>query len=303
MTEQDPDIEELGILTNEKVKELAEENICTGLQLLLAPTDILNKHFSREELVNVLSLLQSKIKGVYRISDRNNLGSAIRVSTGSRLLDAKLGGGVTSGQITEICSEQRYPRTLLCYSILLRFLRERKDSRVLYNDPSATFRPEKLGELGSHYGLSPQEILDKISVFRPYTISQQMEIFKVYDNNLKLFRNKLLVVDGLGDFFGLSAEKKNIIYRRIRAMENFILRLNYLAAREKIIILFSNSTIQRFKDKVITPESDKIIGQPVKTRILIYRKEDATWEAKAVVGEESCSIPLSLSEYGLGDVP
>lgn len=298
MTWQDSDIDRLALLTKEQVEELKKEKIYTSLQLLLAPSHLLEKHFGKEELATVLSMLQSQVNGFYRILGAHDI---VRVSTGSKSLDAKLGGGITSGQITEICSEQRYPRTLFCYSVLLRFLREHEDARVLYNDPATKFRPEKLCELGSHYYLSQREILDRILVFRPYNIIQQMEIFEIYDSNLKASRNKLIMVDGLGDFFKFAAEKKNIIYHKIRAMENFMLRLNHLAAREGTIVLLSNSTIERFKDKTIVPESDKIIGESIKTNILLHRREDATWEAKVMSSGESCSVQLSLSEYGFGD--
>ena len=302
MTEQDPMISELNIISKDKTEKLVNENIYTSLQFLLAPNSVLEKYFEKEELANILITVQSKVDGIYRILDKKTFGEATNITTSSTALDSKLKGGIHSRQITEICSEQHFPRNQLCYNIMLKFLQEHKDGVILYNDSNGMFRPERLDELGHFYGLDSKEILERISVFRPYTVPQQLEIFKIYESSFKQFKYKLLIVDGLCDSFKLVAKKKNIIFNRLKALENFIMRLNYLAAYDNIIVILLNNTVQRFKDNSMAPEHEDIIGPFIRTKILVYRLEDMTWEAKVIIGDNIGAVQFSLTEYGAGDM-
>jgi RecA/RadA recombinase len=301
MTEQNPMISELNILSRDTKEKLAHENIYTSLQLLFTPNNVLEKYFGNKELVNILIAVQSQIGGVYRILNKKMFGEVANITTSSTLLDSKLEDGVHSRQITEICSEQRFPRNQLCYNIMLKFLQEYRDGVVLYNDSNGMFRPERLNQLGHFYGLESKDILERISVFRPYTVPQQIEIFKIYETSFKKFKNKFLVVDGLCDSFKLLARKKNIIFNRLKALENFIMRLNYLAANDNIIVIFLNNMVQRFHDNSMIPEHEDIIGPFIRTKILVHRLEDMIWEAKVIIGDRIEAVPFSLTEYGAGD--
>jgi len=295
-------INELNILSKDKVEKLAHENIYTGLQFLLAPCSVLEKYFKKDELTNILLTMQSKVNGVYRILDKKTLGEITKITTSSTALNSKLRGGILSRQITEICSEQHFPRTQLCYDIILKFLQNHREGAVLYNDSNGMFRPERLHELGLFYGLDSKEILERISVFRPYTVPQQFEIFEIYENSCKRFKHKLLIVDGLCDSFKLVAKKKNIIFNRLKALENFIMRLNYLAAHDNMIVILLNNTVQRFRDSSTVPEHEDIIGPFIRTKILVHRLEDMTWEAKVIIGDDIGAVQFSLTEYGAGDI-
>ena len=302
MTEQDPMINELNILSKDEVDELTHENIYTSLQFLLAPHSILEKYFKKDELVNILVTIQCRVNGVYRILDKKTLGEINSITTSSTALDSKLKSGILSRQITEICSEQHFPRIQLCYDIMLKFLQEQKEGIVLYNDSNGMFRPEIFNELGRYYGLNSKEILKKVSVFRPYSLPQQFEIFKIYENSFKRFEHKLLIVDGLCESFKLVAKKKNIIFYRLKALENFVMRLSYLAARDNMIIILLNNSVLRFRDSAIVPEYEDIISPFILTKILLHRLEDMTWEAKVIIGDYIGTVQFSLTEYGAGDI-
>jgi hypothetical protein len=302
MIEQGPLINELNILSKEKVGQLAQGNIYTVLQFLLTPHNILEKYFEKDELVSIISTLQCRVGGVYRVLDKNVGGEINNITISSSSLNSKLKSGIPSRQITEICSEQHFPRIQLCYDVVLNFLHEQKGGAVLYNDSNGMFRPERLSELGRYHGLDSKEILNKISVFRPYSLPQQFEIFKIYENSFKQFNHKLLVIDGLCESLKLVAKKKNIIFYRLKALENFIMRLNYLAARDNMIVILLSNSIRRFRDSALVPEYEDIIGPFIRTKILLSRSEDTTWEAKVVVGDHVETVEFSLTEYGAGDI-
>jgi len=302
MSELDPTLEELGILPEGKLEELKREHIFTAFQMLLAHKETLEKHFKKEEIGKMLSFLQTRVKGVYRVVDESTTCPRTKISTSSKTLDSILNGGVASAEITEICSEQRYPRTLLCYNIILKLIQEHIDSKVLYNDPYGVFRPEGLIELGGLYGLKAGDIMNKIFIFHPYTADQQFDAFKIYENIFEHHQPRMIVIDGIGDFFRLVAKKKSIIYNRIKALEGFILKLKYTAARDNIYVILLNNTVKKFDSETFLPEFDEIIGSYVETKILLQKVDLMTWSAKVIIGGRTELTQFSLTTYGAGDI-
>ena len=303
MTEQSYYIEELEILTKEKVEALVEDDIFTCSQLLLAPLSILKKHFSEEELEEVLIRIQEKTKGIFRGASEKVCNPIFVISTSSKTLNAKLEGGIKSGGLTQIFSEQRFPRTQLCYSIMLNFLHAFSDSEILYNDPNGMFRPEKLMELAQYNCIDPKIIMDRISVFRPYTILQQFEIFEIIADKLETVCHKLIIVDGLGDFLKLNPTRNiNIFYKKIKALEGFLLRLNYVAANDNIPVILLNNALVKFEDDLIVPEAGGAISFAFDTQMLLRKREDFAWQAKIIDGDNITDAVFSITEYGVGDV-
>lgn len=301
MTEQSYYIEELEILSKEKIEALAEDGIFTCSQLLLAPLSILKKHFSEEELGKVLIRIQEETKGISRGSKACD--SVFMISTSSKTLDAKLEGGIKSGCLTQIFSEQRFPRTQLCYSIMLNFMHAFSDSEILYNDPNGMFRPEKLMELAKYNCIDPKTVIDGISVFRPYTILQQFEIFEIIADKLETVCHKLIIVDGLGDFLKLNPTKNiNIFYKKKKALEGFLLRLNYVATNDNIPVILLNNALVKFEDNLIVPEAGGTISFAFNTQMLLYKREDFAWQAKIIDGDSVTDAVFNITEYGVGDV-
>ncbi|MEM3403275.1 MAG: hypothetical protein QXJ17_01800 [Nitrososphaeria archaeon] len=301
MTVLDPTLEELSIIPEDKLEELKKEHVFTAYQMLLTPQKALEKCFEKEEAKKLLSILQTKVKGVYRVTDKSITPPRTKISTSLKTLDSILNNGITSAEITEICSEQRYPRTLLCYNIILKLIQEHIDAKVLYNDPYGMFRPEGLIKLGNLYGLKAEHIINKIFIFHPYTVDQQFDVFKIYGNVFERHHPCMIVVDGIGDFFRLAAKKRSIIYNRIKALEGFILKLKYIVAKDNIYAILLNNTVKKFDTETFLPEFDTIIGPYIETKILLQRIDLTNWNAKVIKNRKTEVLQFSLTTYGAGD--
>lgn len=90
-----------------------------------------------------------------------------RITTGSRELDAILGGGVETGTITEVFGEGRSGKTQLAASLCVTTQLSKDhgggEGKVIVLDTDNKFRLDRVGEIAEkRYGLSASEVLDNI---------------------------------------------------------------------------------------------------------------------------------------------
>lgn len=90
-----------------------------------------------------------------------------RITTGSKELDAILGGGVETGTITEVFGEGRSGKTQLAASLCVTTQLSKDhgggEGKVIVLDTDNKFRLDRVGEIAEkRYGLSATEVLDNI---------------------------------------------------------------------------------------------------------------------------------------------
>jgi RecA/RadA recombinase len=112
------------------------------------------------------------------------------ISTGSKAIDALLGGGIRPGMITDVYGESGSGKTQLCFTLCANCVKE--GGRVLFVDTAGTFRPERVAEISGS-----KNVLDKIALVRALTVGDQVSaIQKIPDTG-----NGLVVVDSLTSLF------------------------------------------------------------------------------------------------------
>jgi len=81
----------------------------------------------------------------------------IRITTGANCLDSILGGGLETGQITEVFGEFRTGKTQLAHTICvtsqLSFANKGGQGKVIYLDTEGNFRPERVEAIAERFGL------------------------------------------------------------------------------------------------------------------------------------------------------
>lgn len=294
----DVELKDLGIISDDKIKALEEENIRTCMQLLFAPNDIIEKYFGESERKKIFLKIEELFPAVYRF--REIVNEPVTVKTSITELDKILGGGISSSNITEVCSEKRHIRALFAYNIILNFIQLFEKTVIVYNDSNKMFRPEKLCELAHYMGIEENLFLEKILVFKPYTVFQQFEVFELLEKNIGSDFRILFVIDGIGDFFKSTTRRKDIAFYNLRMLESFILRANYFSIKYNMIVLLLNNLIKDFKTNVIEPQFNSITEEVVGTRILFY-EEGSFVKAKVIIGENVKEVRLTITDYGLSD--
>lgn len=112
------------------------------------------------------------------------------ISTGSKAIDALLGGGVRTGMVTDVYGESGSGKSQLCFTLCANCVRDGREA--MFIDTAGTFRPERIVEMSD----SP-DALDRITFVRALnTLDQANAIRKIADVD-----PRLVVVDTLTSLF------------------------------------------------------------------------------------------------------
>src|ERR687889_2447984 len=147
------------------------------------------------------------------------------ISTGSKAIDALLGGGIHRGMITDIYGESGSGKSQLCFTLCAKCAKDA--SSTLFIDTAGTFRPERIIEIsGSQFEL------EKISYVRALTAIDQINATK----KVLEVRPTLVVVDSLTSLFSTEYSGPE----RHRALMKYLHELALLAINSRCAVVVTN---------------------------------------------------------------
>jgi len=117
------------------------------------------------------------------------------ITTGLKVLDSYLKGGIRPGTITDVFGANGTGKTSLVMQISINFLFQGKN--ILYQDTTGEFRPERLLEILKERNLEAN-LLDRIKVARITNTADQIHLLSKI-NNLNDF--SLIIIDNVTDLF------------------------------------------------------------------------------------------------------
>ncbi|MHA1556391.1 MAG: hypothetical protein ACTSPM_05580 [Candidatus Heimdallarchaeota archaeon] len=143
-------IESISWLNPEELVEAIKIDLETAQKIVKeAISNIDSKQFSAADL-----LLKEKQK--------------LRISTGSNNLDELLGGGIYTGEITEISGEFATGKTQICFqlsvNVQLPAIQGGLEGSVYYIDTEGTFSSTRVAQIASERGFEPKKFLENIAV-------------------------------------------------------------------------------------------------------------------------------------------
>jgi RecA/RadA recombinase len=147
------------------------------------------------------------------------------ISTGSRAIDAVLGGGIHTGMITNIYGESGSGKSQLCFTLCAKCAKD--SGSILFIDTTGNFRPERIMEISGS-----KLTLEKISYIRAFTTTEQSNATK----RIIEVRPRLVVIDSLTSLF--SAEYSGP--ERHRAIMKYMHQLAALAINLQSAIVVTN---------------------------------------------------------------
>lgn len=104
----------------------------------------------------------------------------VHMTTGSKNLDALLGGGIETGAITEFFGEFRTGKSQICHTLAvtcqLPVDMGGGEGKCLYIDTEGTFRPVRLLSVAERLGLNGEEVLDNVAYARAYNADHQQQL-------------------------------------------------------------------------------------------------------------------------------
>lgn len=112
------------------------------------------------------------------------------ISTGSKAMDALLGGGVRAGMLTDVYGESGSGKSQLCFTLCANSAKN--GGRALFVDTAGTFRPERIVEISGS-----TVALDKIDFVRALNTHDQTNAVK----KIAALDPRLVVVDTVTGLF------------------------------------------------------------------------------------------------------
>jgi len=168
----------------------------------------------------------------------------MRCSTGSKKLDALLGGGIETQAITEWVGEFGAGKSQLSMKlcVMAQLSKEQGglEGRALFIDSEGTFSPERIYQIASETGLDPQKVLDNIIISRAYNSDH---LCLIIDHLLKVCPEenvKLVVVDSIISHFRGEYIGRETLSERQQKLNAYLHKLLRLAEIFNLAVVVTN---------------------------------------------------------------
>jgi DNA repair protein RadA len=239
---------------------------------------------------------------------RKNIG---RITTGSKELDALIGGGIETQSITEVYGKMASGKSQWCFqtAVTVQLPKEKGglEGGCMYIDSENSFRPERVIQIAQKLGLDVDTTLKNIHVARAYNADHQSLLVEKAADMIKEQNIKLLIVDSLTSQFRSEYSGRGTLAERQQKLNKHLRMLQKVSELNNVAILVTNQVMSRpdvlFGDPT-EPVGGNIVGHASKTRLYLRKSKEDKRVAKLV---DSPSLPdgeaiYRITESGIEDV-
>ncbi|KAJ4002380.1 Rad51-domain-containing protein [Lentinula boryana] len=171
----------------------------------------------------------------------------VHITTGSKQLDALLGGGIETGAITELFGEFRTGKSQICHTLAvtcqLPVSMGGGEGKCLYIDTEGTFRPVRLLAVAERYGLNGEEVLDNVAYARAYNADHQNALLTNASALMSESRFCLLIVDSCTALYRTDFSGRAELSSRQTHLGKFLRTLQRLADEFGIAVVVTNQVM------------------------------------------------------------
>jgi len=276
------DISELpgvGPATAEKLKEIGYstiEALATATISELEAAGIGEKKAA--ELINLAreSIEISWVTAKELASLKSNIG---RLTTGSKALDALVGGGLETQSITEFFGEFGSGKSQICHQLAINVQlpteRGGLNGSALYIDTENTFRIERIEQMAKHLGLDFDKVAERIIYSEAYNSDHQMLLLDKADRIIKENNVKLIIIDSLTAHFRSEYAGREMLPERQQKLNKHMHKLIRLARAFNAVAVVTNQVMARpdefFAPTAVSPVGGHIVGHTSHTRLFIRK--------------------------------
>jgi len=232
------------------------------------------------------------------------------ITTGSKQLDALLGGGVETRAVTEVFGEFGSGKSQLAHQLCVNVQLPREkgglDGRAVYIDTENTFRPERILSMAAGAELDPEEALRNILVARSYNTDQQLLIAEKAEELIEKEGVRLMIIDSLTSHFRAEFVGRGTLADRQQKLARHLLVLHRIADLQDIAVFVTNQVQARpdlFFGDPTRPIGGHILGHSATTRIYLRKSKGGRRIARVV---DSPNLPegesiFMITENGIRD--
>ena len=204
--------------------------------------------------------------------------SILKLTTGSKKLDALLGGGIETQAITEFYGEYGSGKSQiahqLCVNVQLPVEEGGLDGGALYIDTENTFRVERITQMARHMGLDPEDVLKHIILAEAYTSDHQMFLLENSDKVIKENNIKLIIIDSLTAHFRSEYIGRESLAERQQKLNQHMHKLIRLARAFNAVAFVTNQVMASpdvFFGDSVRPIGGHIVAHTSHTRIYLRK--------------------------------
>lgn len=237
----------------------------------------------------------------------------VLLSTGSKELDTLLGGGVETGNITELFGEFRTGKTQLCHtlSVTCQLPQDQggAEGKALYIDSEGTFRPERLKAVAARFELDPDEALDNVICARAYNSDHQMNLLQQACALMCESRYALLIVDSATALYRTDFTGRGELAARQQHMGQFLRYLQRIADEFGCAVVITNQVVAQVDGGAMfavdpkKPIGGNIIAHASQTRLSLRkgRGENRICKIYDSPSLAEAEATFAISEGGITD--
>jgi DNA repair protein RadA len=272
------DLPGIGPATAQKLKELGYhtiESLAMATARELEPVGISEKKaFSIIETARN-SIGVSFIRADELLKMRKNV---LRLTSGSKVLDRLLDGGLETQTITEFYGEYGTGKSQICHQLCVNVQlppeRGGLSGAALYVDTENTFRTERIVSMSKHLGLDPEEVTKSIIYAEAYTSDHQAFLLDNADEVIKQNNVKLIIVDSLTAHFRSEYIGREMLAPRQQRLNKHMHKLIGLARAFNAVAVVTNQVMAKpdvFFGDAVHPIGGHIVGHTSHTRLYLRR--------------------------------
>lgn len=272
------DLPGIGPATAQKLKELGYhtiESLAMATARELEPAGI-----SEKKAFSIIETARSSIGVSFIRADellkmRQNV---LRLTSGSKVVDRLLDGGLETQTITEFYGEYGSGKSQICHQLCVNVQlppeRGGLGGAALYVDTENTFRTERIVSMSKHLGLDPQQIAKNIIYAEAYTSDHQAFLLDNADEVIKQNNVKLIIVDSLTAHFRSEYIGREMLASRQQRLNKHMHKLIGLARAFNAVAVVTNQVMAKpdvFFGDAVHPIGGHIVGHTSHTRVYLRR--------------------------------
>ncbi|KAI6712609.1 hypothetical protein JHW43_004837 [Diplocarpon mali] len=232
----------------------------------------------------------------------------IRISTGSKQLDAALNGGFQTMSINEVYGEFRCGKTQLAHtmSVIAQLPKEMggAEGKVAYIDTEGTFRPERISEIAERFGVDPDQAFShyQFIFLRANSDQMQTELLEGLAVNFATNEYRLLIIDSVMSLYRTDYCGRGELSERQQVLGQFLRRATQMAEEFNLVVLMTNQVMSDPGASALfagadgrKPAGGHILAHASTTRLLLRKGRGEERVAKIV------DSPGDSSQYSAPD--
>ncbi|MCX8175048.1 MAG: DNA repair and recombination protein RadA [Candidatus Micrarchaeota archaeon] len=212
-----------------------------------------------------------------------------RITTGSKELDALIGGGVETMAITECYGKFSSGKSQLGFQLAVNVQKPPEEGGLgggaLFIDTESTFRPERIVQLAQSAGLDPQQVLSNIQVARAVNSDHQMVLVDKAEEMIKEKNIRLIVVDSMTAHFRADYIGRGALGDRQQKLNKHVHALQRLADKYNLAVYITNQVMDNpgilFGDPT-TPIGGHVLAHAATYRIYLRKGKEEKRIARLV---------------------